>query len=319
MKNKSWLYVLILLVVLAFGCCSCATLVFLAAKARDAAAGLAVGPLDAVAIVEVKGVITCGKAPYGLAETGMAYSERVIQDLETASADPRVAAIVLDVDSPGGTVVASVDIYRALKECPKPIVTSMGEVAASGGYYIACGTQYIIARPATLTGSIGVRWEFVNAQKLMQELGIEVQTIKSGKHKDQGGWHRPLSEEEIAMLQPMIEETWSEFVRVVAQNRDLPEEAVRALADGRILTGRQALGAGLVDAEGNRDDAIRIAAQIGDIEGEPRIVRFEREPRLFELFWGFLARARRPAELLLMEELLGRGQMPRLQYLSTGP
>jgi len=319
MKNKGWICGLVLVVVLALSCGSCVTLGFLTGTGLTAAGRLAGAQGDAVAIVEVKGAIMSGKPPLGLAESGIAYSEKVVQDLVAASADPQVAAIVLDVDSPGGTVVASADIYRALKECPKPIVTSMGETAASGGYYVACGTQYIVARPATLTGSIGVRWDFINVQRLMRKLGVEVQSIKSGEHKDQGGWHRPLTEEEIAMLEPMIDETWLDFVLVVAQSRNLPEEQVRALADGRVFTGRQALSWGLVDAEGGQKEAIQIAAQMGGIEGEPRIVRFERPPGLLDILKGFLSRVKRPTELLLLEELLGRGQVPRLQYLYTGP
>jgi len=319
MKKRTLLGVVILLLVVAIGCCGWATIGFLAGSALGAVGRHPGLPGEAVAIVQVRGVIVSGEPPYGLPEAGMAYSERIIRDLEAAIANPQVAAIVLDVDSPGGTVVASADIHRALRDCPKPVVTSMGEVAASGGYYVACGTRYIVARPATLTGSIGVRWEFINAQELMEELGVEVQTIKSGKHKDQGGWYRPLSQEEIAMLQPMIEQTWGDFVRVVARGRDLPEEEVRALADGRIFTGRQALELGLVDAEGDQNDAVQIAARMGGIEGEPGILRFEREPGLLDLLWSSVSRARRPAELILLEELLGRGRVPSLQYLFTGP
>jgi len=319
LKNKGLVCGLVLIVVLAIVCYGCMTLGFLAAKRLNIAQEVAYRSADAVAIVEVKGLITSGNPPRGLAQSGVAYSERVIQDLKAATADPHVAAIVLDVDSPGGTVVASADIYKALKDCPKPIVTSMGEVAASGGYYIACGTQFIVARPATLTGSIGVRWDFINAQGLMRKLGVEVQSIKSGKHKDQGGWHRPLTDQEIAMLQPIIEEAWIDFVRVVAQNRDLPEERVRALADGRVFTGHQALSAGLVDAEGDRNQAIQIAAQMGEIRAEPRIVRFERPPRLLDLIWGFFSQVKQPTELILLEEFLGQGQVPKLQYFYAGP
>ncbi len=319
MRNKRWPWALTALVVLALVACSCVSLGVLAFGGLNGLTGLVGGLGDAVAIVQVRGAIMSGKPPYGIAGSGIVYSERVIQDLAAANADPRVAAIVLDIDSPGGTVVASADIYRALKECPKPIVTSMGEMAASGGYYIACGTQYIVARPATLTGSIGVRWEFVNAQELMRKLGVEVQSIKSGEHKDQGGWHRPLSEEEMAALQLIVEESWIDFVQIVAQNRSLPEEEVRALADGRVFTGRQALDLGLVDAEGGQSEAIQIAAEMGGIEGEPRIVRFERPPGLLEALLGVWSRARRPTELILLEELLGRGRVPSLQYLYTGP
>jgi protease IV len=286
-----------------------------ATPARGAESGLG----EAVAVIPVKGVITSGSASAGFSTSGTAYSERVIDDLKKAEADPTVRAIVLDVDSPGGSVVASADIHRALRECPKPVVTSMGETAASGGYYIACATQYILARPSTLTGSIGVIWEFTNAATLLEKLGVQVQVIKSGSHKDEGGLYRALTADEVAVFQALVNESYEEFLQVVADGRKLPVDQVRALADGRVYSGHQALGLKLIDAEGNLDDAIQVAARRGGIRGEPRIVRYEASPSFWQILSGFTAPAQRPAELQLLEAFLGKDGAPKLEYRYLGP
>lgn len=320
MRSRAWLWlVLIVLLVLVLSCASCATLGLLTLGQPGGVTPFARPVGDAIAVIEVKGAILTGKTPPGLGSTAIVYSERVIQDLWAAIADPSVKAIILDVNSPGGSVVGTTDIHRALVECPKPVITSMGEVAASGGYYIACATQYVLARPATTTGSIGVRWQFINAETLLRKLGVEVQIIKSGLHKDQGGWHRPLSPEEMAMYQAIVDQAYETFVQIVARGRNLDAEKVRGLADGRVFTGRQALALGLVDAEGNLDDAIQVAAQMAGIRGRPRLVRFEARPGLFDLLWGFASGLKRPTELALLEELLGARETPKLQYLYTGP
>jgi len=317
MKKKQSGWWIALAIVLVLMMCSCGCLVVALLAVSYAPHMRSAG--DAVAIVEVKGTIMSGEAPGGFGETGIAYSGKVIADLKKAEDDPSVAAIVLDVDSPGGGVTASADIHRALTECYKPIVTSMGDVAASGGYYIACGTGYVMARPSTITASISVISQYTNAQELLKKLGIEIQTIKTGKYKDQGSLARPLTEEEIAMQQEMLDEAYDEFVRVIVEGREMSEKEVRAVADGRVVSGRQALELGLVDELGNLDDAIAVAAEAGGIEGEPRIVRYEQPvPSFLEILMGSLSRAQQPRELILLEELLGMGQTPKLQYLYTG-
>lgn len=317
MKKKQSGWWIALAIVLVLMMCSCGCLVVALLAVSYAPHMRSAG--DAVAIVEVKGTIMSGEAPGGFGETGIAYSGKVIADLKKAEDDPSVAAIVLDVDSPGGGVTASADIHRALTECYKPIVTSMGDVAASGGYYIACGTGYVMARPSTITASISVISQYTNAQELLKKLGIEIQTIKTGKYKDQDSLARPLTEEEIAMQQEMLDEAYDEFVRVIVEGREMSEKEVRAVADGRVVSGRQALELGLVDELGNLDDAIAVAAEAGGIEGEPRIVRYEQPvPSFLEILMGSLSRAQQPRELILLEELLGMGQTPKLQYLYTG-
>lgn len=271
----------------------------------------------AVAIIEVDGAITYGEAPGGLVPGGVALSRQVISEVEAAEADPRVRAIVLDVNSPGGSVVASAEIHRALQEASKPVVTSMGETAASGGYYIACATDAIYARPATITGSIGVRWEIANVEELTRKLGIEIISITSGELKDLGSPYSPLSEEERAIFQALVDESYDAFVRVVAEGRNLPEEQVRTLADGRVFSGLQALELGLVDSLGGLDEAVAHAAELGGIRGEPRIVRYRRPAGLWDVLSTFSTS--RTSDLAVLRQVLAEHATPRLQYLYVGP
>ena len=272
----------------------------------------------AVAIIEVYGTILCGEDPSGMGGRRVSYSGRVADDIQRAILDPAVHAIVLEVSSPGGSVVASADIHAALLACPKPIVTSMVEVAASGGYYVACGTQYIYARPATLTGSIGVITQIASAEELLDTLGIDIQTIKTGAYKDQGGFGRALTSEEIAMLLAILDESYDEFVGVIASGRNMPEDKVREVADGRVLSGRQAVALGLIDELGNLDDAIQKASELGGISGEPRVLRYRAEPSLLDLLSGLPARSALSTESQLLKDLT-TGLTPRLLYLYSEP
>lgn len=320
MKNKSAIWLVLFIAAALVLCCGgCMLLSLFTARSSGTGSGLAGGPGNGIAVIEVKGVIASGAGAGGVPQYGTVYADDVIQHVQRATGDASIGAIVLDINSPGGSVVGSVDIYRALRSSHKPIVASMGEVAASGGYYIACAAQRILARSATTTGSIGVIWQFTNAEELLRKLGVDTQIVASGEHKDEGGWHRPLDEEELAIYQSIVDQAYEDFLQVIVDNRDLPADRVRSLADGRIFSGRQALSLGLVDAEGNLDDAIEVAAQLGGIEGEPRILRFGRNPTFFDLFIGAMTRTDRPKELVLLQELLGDGGVPRLQYLYTGP
>lgn len=315
MKRRTWPWVVIIVLALCmFGLCGCLILGVVVSRLPT---GSSVGS-GTVAVIQVHGAILSGDSPVGFGAESGAYSGRIIRELEEATENPMVKAIVLDVDSPGGSVVASADIHRALLECYKPVVTSMGETAASGGYYIAAATQYIVARPATLTGSIGVIWEFTDASALLEKLGIELRSIKSGSFKDQGSIARPLSEQEVAMLQAIIDEAYDDFVQVIVEGRDLSQAEVRSIADGRVFSGRQAVALGLVDVEGNLDDAIAQAAELGGIEGEPAIYYYEQVPSLRDILGGFSMRAQEPAELVLLRELTGDGSRPSLQYLYRG-
>lgn len=207
--------------------------------------------------------------------TGLiADSEATIDQLKKFAKDDSVKAIVLRINSPGGGVGPSQEIYEEVRKLKgkKPVVSSMGAVAASGGYYIACASQKIYANPGTITGSIGVIMQFVNVKDLIEKIGIKGVVVKSGALKDAGSPIREMSPEERQYLQAVIDNVHGQFVQAVADGRKLDIEAVRKLADGRIFSGEQAKALGLVDALGNQEDAVADVARMAKIEGEPRVV-----------------------------------------------
>ncbi len=221
-----------------------------------------------VALVRIEGVILA--------------AEDVIEELNEYRDDDKIQAIVLRIDSPGGAVVPSQEIYETVRQVKttKKVVASMGTVAASGGYYIASAADWVIANPGTLTGSIGVIMEMPNFSGLLEKVGVEAMVIKSGKNKDVGSPFRKMSADEKELLQDVIDDVHSQFVSAVAQSRALDVEEVRALADGRIFTGRQAKEVGLVDALGTLEEAIAKTAELAGIEGKPQIVE-SRDPYSF--------------------------------------
>jgi len=226
---------------------------------------------EKVAVVEVLGVI--------------ASAQRTVQHLQDFGDDDAIKAVVLRVDSPGGGVGPSQEIHDEVLRlaATKPVVVSMGSAAASGGYYVSAPADLIFANPGTITGSIGVIMEFTNIQELLDKIGLRSQVVKSGEHKDIGSPVRPMSAEDRAILQALIDDVHSQFVTAVAQGRKLPAEEVREFADGRIFSGRQAKQLGLVDELGGLQAAIRKAAELGGIDGEPAIVYPPREkPRLID-------------------------------------
>ena len=317
MSKKGWTWLIIaIVVILILGCGGCAVIATLFRSGGQTDALTSSG--QAVAVIEVNGVIEAGHAASGTG-MGTAYADRVIGDLQQAIDDPSVVAIVLAVNSPGGSAVGSADIHRALQECPKPLVTSMGEMAASGGYYIACATDYVIARPGTLTGSIGVISQYINAAEFLDKLGVHSQVIKSGTYKDQGSLYRELTDDEVAMLQTMIDEMYQEFVAVVAEGREMDPADVLAVADGRVFTGRQAVSLGLVDAEGNLDDAVAVAARLAGLDQVPDVIYYTTEPSLWEALMGYADQLSTPRELALLEELGALGEGPGIQYLYIAP
>ncbi len=245
------------------------------------------GPISgpAVAIIEVNGPIVNGRAPV-TSFNEVAAADDLLDMLTDARRDPSIKAVVLRINSPGGGVVPSDRIHRALQELHKPVVVVMEDLAASGGYYIAAGADYIIANPATLTGSIGVISTFPEASELLEKLGVRFTVIKSGEVKDFGSPYRPMTPEEKAYWQRIIDEAYERFVRIVAEGRGLSEEEVRKLADGRVYTGQQALALGLVDELGYLDDGIAKAAELGGIEGVPRVVRYRRVSTFADLLMG---------------------------------
>lgn len=201
-------------------------------------------------------------------------SEKIIDQIDSFKEDGSVKAIVLRVNSPGGGVSPSQEIYDEVKATAavKPVVVSMGSVAASGGYYIAAPAQRILANPGTITGSIGVIMQFTNVEELLGKVGLKSQVVKSGRHKDIGSPVRPMSTADREILQSLIDDVYAQFVQAVAESRKMDIDKVRQLADGRIFTGRQAFEAGLVDELGGYRDAIRVAADLAGIKGKPKVV-----------------------------------------------
>jgi|YelNatPaOPRAMG01_1025707.scaffolds.fasta_scaffold00104_12 protease-4 len=252
---------------------------------------------ERVGLVELRGVIV--------------NAEPIVRQLERFRKDRGIRAVVLRIDSPGGGVAASQEIYQAarrVRESGKPIVCSMGSVAASGGYYVALGCSKIVANPGTTTGSIGVIAEIPNFQKLLARLGIEVSVVKSGQHKDIGSPYRQMTEDERKLLQEWIDDAYNQFVQVVAAERSLDEGRLRELADGRVFTGRQAYQLGLVDTLGTFADAVGLAAKLAGIRGEPRLVRIPpRRLGWLELLLGSLGSVRELAR-----------PWPRLKYQWAG-
>jgi protease-4 len=207
--------------------------------------------------------------------TGLiADSESTIEQLRKFAKDDSVKAIVLRINSPGGGVGPSQEIYEEVRKLKgkKVVVASMGALAASGGYYIACASQKIYANPGTITGSIGVIMQFVNVKDLIEKIGLKGMVVKSGAFKDIGSPVREMKPEERELLQGVIDNVHSQFVGAVAEGRKMEREKVLKIADGRIFSGEQAKALGLVDALGNLEDAVAEAGKLARIEGEPRVV-----------------------------------------------
>lgn len=213
-----------------------------------------------IGLVEVKGMIL--------------DSRETIRQLRHFLKKDDIKAVVLRVDSPGGVVAPSQEIYEEVKKfaAKKKIVVSMGSLAASGGYYISAPATLIYANPGTITASIGVIIKLSNIESLMDKIGIKSTVIKTGKFKDSGSPVRELTAEDRAMFQSVIDSTHSQFIRAVASGRKLPEDEVRRIADGRVLSGEQALAFKLVDRLGTLQDAIEEAGRLAGIKGEPEVI-----------------------------------------------
>ncbi|MBC8205273.1 signal peptide peptidase SppA [bacterium] len=226
---------------------------------------------------------------------GPIYKSRpFVDNLKKLLDTPSVKALVVRIDSPGGTVGASQEISNAVKRASEkiPVVVSMGDIAASGGYYAALGADIIMANPATTTGSIGVIAQVPAFYELMNRIGISQETIKSGEFKDTGNPFRPMTKKERKYLQEWVDDTYEQFLEKVAEERELPIEEVRKIADGRVFTGRQALQYGLVDTLGDWHDAILTAGQLAGIKGEPMILEKKRRKiTIMDILFGDLEEA----------------------------
>lgn len=300
-KSAKW-FIAILAILLVVG--AGFVLLFLAALRSiepGATETLIIGRGDRLAVVELKGPI----------ET----SDNVVRQIKKYRDDNSIKGIVLHIDSPGGGVVASQEMYeevRKTRDAGKPVVVSMGAVAASGGYYVACGASKIVANRGTLTGSIGVIGEFLQLREAMNKLGIDVKTIKSGKLKDAGSFTQPMTKEAEQYFQSLMDEVHGQFIGVVEKERKLDHRKVLEIADGRVFTGEQALALGLVDTLGTYEDAIRIAADLVGIAGEPSIVREQERKRLIERIFGSVGAGIDDLKRTIL-------QHPVLSYRFVGP
>ena len=231
---------------------------------------------EKVALVRVVGVI--------IDSTG------IIEQLREYGKDSSIKAIVVRVDSPGGAVAPSQEIYEEINKLKtnKKIVISMGSVAASGGYYISAPADRIVANAGTLTGSIGVIMEIPNVSNLMEKIGIETQVIKAGKHKDMASAFKTMTPDERKIIQSVLDDVHDQFIEAVSDGRGIEFDTVKKLADGRIFTGRMAKDLGLVDEIGNLQDAIMLAGELTGIEGEPEVITKEEKFSFIDMLKGQL-------------------------------
>ncbi len=232
------------------------------------------GRSGAVGVVSIHGVIMCGRDRSGFwgAQTG---SEDVLNRLRAAAENPEIRAVVLRLNSPGGTASGAQEIAAEvdrLRRAGKKVVVSMGDVSASGAYWIASRADKIMANPGTLTGSIGVIIQTQDLRGLYEKIGVGTETFKSGPHKDMGSPARALTPEERAIFQSMVDDIYDQFLTTVAEGRKMNPADVRRLADGRIFTGRQAKEAGLVDELGDYREAISAAGQLAGLGRDPRVI-----------------------------------------------
>jgi len=215
-------------------------------------------------------------------------SHDAVEDLKEYVKNPSIKAIVVRVDSPGGAVAPSQEIYEEIKKAAlkKKVVVSMGSIAASGGYYISAPATKIMANPGSITGSIGVIMELPNFEGLMKKIGVKTEVIKAGDHKDLASVFRELDPEERAIIQGVLNDVHEQFIMAVSEGRKMPVEKVREIADGRIFSGKQALGAGLIDQLGGLEDAIDAAKSLSGIKGEVTIIRKKKRGGFLDLLTG---------------------------------
>ena len=244
--------------------------ILLVLRSRDGSTSIG----QKVAVIDITGIISSADA--------------TIKLIHTYRDDSSIKAIVIRINSPGGSVAPVQEIYSELKKIEKPIVASMGGSAASGGYYVACAADTIMANPGTLTGSIGVIMQFTQLKGLYDKVGLGHQVIKSGDFKDTGSPFRELTEGERAVLQATVDDVYNQFVDTIFEARGdlLTRAEIVELADGRIFSGKQALEAKLLDQLGNLPAAIETAGALAGIEGKPKVVRKEKKTSLLEQLTG---------------------------------
>ncbi len=278
-SSAGWKIAVAVVIVLALGFCGCFGLAFVASFSD----GPAWPTGDAVALIHLDGVI----AGTGSIYSGIVTPEYFVDQLLTAEADPAIRAILIRVDSPGGTVAASQEIAMEMARISKPVVVSVGDVCASGAYMVASQCDEIIASPTSSIGSIGVIAQIPNVEGLLDMLGIEFTVLTAGEFKDAGSSYRSMTPTETALFEEWLDIAYDEFVRTVAEGRGLPVEDVEEMANGWIWPGMVAEEMGLIDSVGTFNDALDRATELGGIVGEPRVVTY-REPDLSGLLRSFI-------------------------------
>ncbi len=241
---------------------------------------------DRVAVIQLYGTIATSPDTGAFAEA-RATPQRFKEQMNRAQEDGSVKAIVVDINSPGGSVVASEEIAKAIKSSKKPVVAWMGEMATSGAYYAASAADYIIADNASIVGSIGVIWIMPEVSRLLEKLGINITVVKAGEFKDFGSGYRGMRPEEREMIEAITSEIYDQFLSEVASNRNLSKDYVKSVAEGKIYTATKAKELKLIDEVGDKDLAIKKAAQLANITGEPGVVTYRRTA----LFQDFVSTA----------------------------
>ena len=273
---------------------------------------------ERIAVINLEGVIMDGETSVFMMD-GYNHSS-LLQMIRSAGEDPTVAAIILQIDSPGGAVGPTAEIHRTIvdvqEEYDKPIYVSMGSMAASGGYYVAAPADKIFAEPATITGSIGVIMENINIAGLAEKYGISFNTIKSGKHKDIMSTNRKMTDEEKEILQSIVDEMFDEFVQVVVDGRNMDEATVRELADGRIYTGKQAKEVNLVDEVGSFEDALAALKNDYNLE-DAQVIQYNESLGFFSGLGVTLQNIFQPekTEIEKIMTLLRYSDKPQAMYL----
>jgi protease-4 len=275
---------------------------------------------EKIAVLHVEGVIQDVSTNELLSSA--AYNHKGFLDmLQHAAMDDTVEAIILRVNTPGGGVVESAEIHDQIveiqEEYEKPVYISMGNTAASGGYYISASADKIVAHPATVTGSIGVIMESINFGELAEDLGIDFNTLKSGEYKDIMSATRDMTEEEFEILQTIIDEMYDDFVQVIANGRGMDENEVRNLGDGRVYTGQQAYENGLVDDLGSMDDTMSMIRDDYDLQ-QASVIEYEANAGFSQYLMGAMqSTISSDGEILGLQELLRQSNAPSAMYLYT--
>ncbi|CDG64836.1 MAG: protease [Methanobacterium sp.] len=240
---------------------------------------------NTVAVIPVHGEIAYGES--NILESSVVNPQTVIDNIEEAEKDGSISAIVLDVNSPGGSPVASEEIMHAVNNSKKPVVVWISDMGASGAYLVASPADKIVASPSSIVGSIGVILSLTDLSGLYQKIGVNQYAIKAGEYKDMGASYRNLTPKERAMLQEMVDQDYEYFIKLVAENRNLDVEYVRSIAEGKIYTGTQAKDLKLVDETGDREKAIEIAARLGGIKGDYNVMTLTPSESLSDILKGY--------------------------------